>query len=284
MKVRAWGLLLSLSLQTAAFCAPRTSGKAEVNGGHLYYEVDGHGPPLIFLHAGIADSRMWDSQVKYFSDKFTVVRYDLRGYGKSDPPTAPYIPAEDLYALLQFLKMDRASIVGSSIGGTQAIDLAAAHPQAVTALVVVGGSPGWLPYSDEADRRTTAIMAGLKEKGPASVVEGWLADPMLTIARTRPPVAQQMRMFLSQNLPGLLGVPFMRPPNIPVPKLSDFKMPTLVIVGDRDDPEVVQRAHLITRQIPAAKEVVIKDADHMVNLEKPREFNHALDDFLRGLQ
>jgi len=284
MKVLVWGLLLSLRLHTAAFGAPRTSGKAEVNGGHFYYEVDGHGPPLIFLHAGIADSRMWDSQVKYFSDKFTVVRYDLRGYGKSDPPTAPYIPAEDLYALLQFLKMDRASIVGSSIGGTQAIDLAAAHPQAVTALVVVGGSPGWLPYSDESDRRTTAIMAGLKEKGPASVVEGWLADPMLTIARTRPPVAQQMRMFLSQNLPGLLGVPFMRPPNIPLPKLSDFKMPTLVIVGDRDDPEVVQRAHLITRQIPAAKEVVIKDADHMVNLEKPREFNHALDDFLRGLQ
>jgi alpha/beta hydrolase fold len=65
----------------------RASGKADVNGGHLYYEVYGHGAPLVFLHAGIADSRMWDRQVNYFSRKFTVVRFDTRGYGKSDPPT-----------------------------------------------------------------------------------------------------------------------------------------------------------------------------------------------------
>ena len=281
MRVPAWALILSLSLHTAAFCAPRTSGKAEVNGGRLYYEVNGHGPPLVFLHAGIPDRRMWDNQVQYFSRHYTVVRYDLRGYGKSDPPTAPYIPADDLYALLQFLKMDRAAIVGASIGGTQAIDMAAAHPQAVTALVVVAGSPGWLPYSEEMNRRTTAIMAGQKEKGPVSVIEGWLHDPMLTTARTRPPVAQQMRMFLSRNVPGLLGVPFMRPPNIPLPKLSDFKMPTLVMVGDHDDPEIVQRAHLITREIPGAKEVVIKDADHMVNLEKQPMLTSAVERAIR---
>ena len=284
MRLRAWALILSLSLPTATFSAPLTSGKAEVNGGRLYYEVSGHGPPLVFLHAGIADSRMWDSQIQYFSRHYTVVRYDLRGYGKSDAPTAPYVPAEDLYALLQFLNLDRASIVGSSIGGTQAFDMAAAHPRAVTALVVVGGSPGWLPYSDEMNQRTSAIMSNIKEKGPASVVEGWLHDPMLTIARTQAPVAQQMRMFISQNVPGLLGTPLMRPPNIALPKLSDLKMPTLVMVGDHDDPEIVQRANLITREIPGAKDIVIKGADHMVNLEKPREFNRALDSFLRGLQ
>ena len=74
----------------------------------------------------------------------------------------------------------------------------------------------------------------------------------------------------------------MRPPNIPLPKLSDFKIPTLVIVGDHDDPEIVQRAHLIVREIPSAKEIVIKNADHMVSIEKPREFNRALDLFLRA--
>jgi len=282
MRPRAWTLLLSLSLATAVFCAPRITGKAEVNGGRLYYEVSGHGAPLVFLHAGIADSRMWDSQVQYFSSHYTVVRYDLRGYGKSDAPTAPYVPAEDLYALLRFLKLDRASIIGSSIGGTQAFDMAAAHPQVVTALIVVGGSPGWLPYSDEMNQRTSGIMSNIKEKGPASVVEGWLRDPMLTIARTQAPVAQQMRLFIGQNVAGLLGAPFMRPPDIPLPKLSDFKIPTLVIVGDHDDPEIVQRAHLIVREIPSAKEIVIKNADHMVSIEKPREFNRALDLFLRA--
>jgi pimeloyl-ACP methyl ester carboxylesterase len=108
--------------------------------------------------------------------------------------------------------------------------------------------------------------------------------PMLVVARTQPRVEREMRMFLKQNTPGILALPFVRSPNIPVPKLSDFKVPTLVMVGDRDVPEIVQRAHLISREIPGAKEVVIKDADHMVNLEKPREFNRALASFLRGLK
>lgn len=291
----AWLLLLSLSLQAFAFCAAplknlRASGKAEVNGGRLYYEVyghgetHGHGTPLVFLHAGLADSRMWDRQVNYFSDKYTVVRYDARGYGQSDAPTAPYVPAEDLYALLQFLKIDRACIIGLSIGGIYAFDMAAAHPQAVSALIVVAASPGWIQYSDDMGKRVTAITMGAKDKGPNSVVEGWLNDPMLVVARTQPHIENEMRMFLSQNVPGILGLPFMRAPRIPRPNLSDFKMPTLVSVGDHDDPEIVERAHLITREIPGAKEVVIKGADHMVNIEKPREFNRALDSFLRGLK
>ena len=101
-------------------------------------------------------------------------------------------------------------------------------------------------------------------------------DPMLVVARPQLHVEREMRVFLKQNTPGILAVPFVRSPNIPVPKLSDFKVPTLVMVGDRDVPEIVQRTHLISREIPGAKEVVIKDADHMVNLEKPREFNRAL--------
>ncbi len=203
----AWLLILSLGLQTLALSAEplknlRASGKADVNGGRLYYEVYGHGAPLVFLHPGLADSRVWDRQVNYFSDKYTVVRFDARGYGQSDAPTAPYAPAEDLYALLQFLKIDRACIVGLSIGGTQAIDMALAHPQAVSALVVIAGSPGWLQYSDEMSRRLAAIASGAKEKGPASVVEGWLSASMLAVVRTQPSVERQMRMFLTQNVAG----------------------------------------------------------------------------------
>jgi len=289
MRLPAWVLLLLIgvhidTLYAATFKNLRVSGKADVNGGRLHYEVYGHGAPLVFLHAGIADSRMWDRQVNYFSGKYTVVRFDTRGYGQSDAPTAPYAPAEDLYALLQFLKLDRASIVGSSIGGTQAIDMAAAHPQAVSALIVIAGSPGWLPYSNELTRRTAAIAAGAKEKGPASVVQGWLSDPMLNTARRRAPIEKKMRMFLGQNVAGILGAPFMRPPDIPLPKLSEFTVPTLIMVGDQDDAEIVQRAHLVAREIPGAKEVVIKDAGHMVNMEKPREFNRALASFLRGVK
>jgi pimeloyl-ACP methyl ester carboxylesterase len=133
-------------------------------------------------------------------------------------------------------------------------------------------------------KRGEAIAAAAREKGAAAMVDGWLNDPMLVVARTQPRVEREMRMFLGQNVSGILALSFVRSPNIPVPKLSDFKVRTLVMVGDRDVPEIVERAHLVRREIPGAKEVVIKDADHMVNLEKPREFNRALASFLRGLK
>jgi pimeloyl-ACP methyl ester carboxylesterase len=227
---------------------------------------------------------MWDAQVNYFSHRHTVVRLDLPGYGQSDPPTKPYVPPESLYALLQYLKIERACVIGLSIGGTIAVDLAVAHPNAVSALVVVAGSPAWIAYSDGMAQRTKAIATAGRQDGPASIVEGWLNDPMLAVARTQPRFARQMRVFLSENAAGLLGLPFMRSPNIPLPKLTDLRMPVLVIAGDRDDPEIVERSRMLSREIPGARSVIIKDADHMVNLEKPREFNRALDGFLRGLK
>jgi pimeloyl-ACP methyl ester carboxylesterase len=202
---------LLVSLQTLTLCAAplgnlKASGKAEVRGTHLYYEVYGHGAPLVFLHAGLADSRMWDSQVKFFSHNYTVVRLDMRGYGQSDAPTGPYSPAQDVFALFQFLKLDRACIIGLSMGGTQAIDVVAAHPQAASCLVIVAGSPGWLQYSETMGRRGEAIAAAAREKGATAMVEGWMDDPMLVVARTRPRIEREMRMFLKQSTPGILGI------------------------------------------------------------------------------
>ena len=112
---------LFVSLQTLAlWAAPlrnlKTSGMAEIRGTHLYYEVHGHGAPLVFLHAGIADNRMWDSQVEYFSHAdYTVVRLDTRGYGKSDAPTRSVLSrSRRVRSFLQFLKFDRACIIGLS--------------------------------------------------------------------------------------------------------------------------------------------------------------------------
>ena len=270
------------TIQSAPLKNLRAEGTAKVNGGSLHYEVYGRGPVLVFLHAGLADSRMWDRQVDYFSGKYTVVRFDARGYGQSAPPSGPFVPADDLYFLLQFLRIDRAAVIGLSMGGTQAIDFAAAHPQAVSALAVIAGSPGWIPYSDALVRRTSSISAAAKDKGPASVVEGWLNDPMLAAARKQPRIEQEMRSFLTGNTAGILvATPLMRPPAIPLPKLSDIKVPTLIMVGDQDDPEVVARSRTMSREIPGAKEAIVRGTGHMVNLENPREFNRLLDGFLK---
>ena len=269
---------------TAPLQRPRASGRAHVNGTHLYYEVYGRGPALVFLHAGLADRRMWDDQINEFSNRFTVVRFDARGYGQSDPPTEAYAPVDDLSALLKSLEIARACVVGISMGGTLAIDFAAAHPEMTSALVTVAGSPGWQPYSDALVRRTLSYLARGADRGPAALVEGWLQDPMLAAARSQPAIAQRVRALLTENVAGIMGAKFMRPPDIPTPKLSDLKMPKLVMVGDRDDAEIVERSRAMSREMPRATLVVIRGAGHMVNVEKPQEFNRALADFLASLK
>src|SRR5260370_40226055 len=102
LALQALVLISSIGSQTRICAATlkdvRASRRANVNGGSVHYEVYGQGTPLVFVHAGLADSRMWDPQINYFSRKHTIVRFDARGYGQSDPPTGPYAPADDLFA------------------------------------------------------------------------------------------------------------------------------------------------------------------------------------------
>src|SRR5579883_2263634 len=105
------------------------SGFAEVNGGRLYYEVAGQGHPLVLTHEGIADHRMYDDQFGVFAQHYRTIRYDLRGFGQSSLPTEPFVYGEDLYGLLRFLGVERAHVLGMSIGGGASIDLALSHPE-----------------------------------------------------------------------------------------------------------------------------------------------------------
>src|SRR5918911_1083992 len=141
-----------VALQTLALCAllalsavaaraqtgENVSGFAEVNGARLYYEAEGRGPAVVLIHGGLVDSRLWDAQMKPLSKHFRVVRYDIRGYGRSPAPTGEYWPHEDLRALLDYLKIGRATIVGLSLGGIVAADFALEYPDRVDRLVLVG--------------------------------------------------------------------------------------------------------------------------------------------------
>ena len=109
--------LLSLCAAARAQSGKHESGLAEVNGARLYYEASGKGPAVVLVHGGLVDSRMWDAQMKPLSKRFRVVRYDIRGYGRSPAPTVEYYPHEDLRALLDYLKIERATVVGLSLGG-----------------------------------------------------------------------------------------------------------------------------------------------------------------------
>ena len=275
-------LIIPLRVGAAAGAGPLRpgSGSMSVNGTTLHYEIQGRGPALVFLHAGIADSGMWDEQVRHFRTHFTVVRFDQRGYGASAPATGPYAPVEDCDALLGALGIDHATVIGLSNGGSFALDLALAHPGRVSRLVVVSSSPGWWRFSTEFARRGAALLAAGQQHGSAALVDGWMRDPMLQLASRRASVARAMRRFLSRNTAGILSAPLFRPPSIPTPTVADIHVPTLIVVGDHDDPEIVARAPEMASGIPGAETIVIAGADHMVNLERPREFDRALDRFL----
>jgi len=162
---------------------PRSAATAEyleVENGRLFYEVFGNGFPLVLIHDGIAHREVWDDLVADIGGDYRVIRYDRRGYGRSDVPTTPYSNLADLHALAEHLKLGRAVFVGSSSGGGLAIDYALAYPDRVEALVLVGPVVGGLGYSFHFMRRAYEAYSTDEEKN----LYNWINDPYAITRRT----------------------------------------------------------------------------------------------------
>ncbi|MGH9754565.1 MAG: alpha/beta fold hydrolase [Blastocatellia bacterium] len=271
-------LLLVISSQAQA---PRPAGRgfAKVDGAKLYYEVKGAGRPLVLIHGGQMDRRMWDIQFDVFAKRFRVVRYDVRGYGKSDAPAKGFSHEDDLYSLLKFLRVDKVSIVGLSLGGRIAVDFALKYPQMVDALVLAG--PGLSGYRFE-DRSGWAIVEAARDEGFARATEMWLKHPYMAPAMQNPAISQKIRQITTENAHNWLENPLferdLKPPAIK--RLSEIRSPTLIIVGELDVPDIQKIADTLTTGIAGAKKQVIRKAGHIVNMEKPEEFNQVALDFL----
>jgi len=278
-------LSLTLSLLCAAASARAqtargASGFAEVNGTRLYYEASGSGPAVVLVHGGLVDSRLWDEQMRPLSKSLRVVRYDLRGFGRSAAATESFSHVEDLRALLDFLKIEKASLVGLSLGGIIAADFALEHPARVERLVLVG-----------------AGLRGDKQPPPASAAAAWeaasrgaeaFADATLTrelYAAVRPgskAYARLRRMLLdnfkaiSTLRPGFIKYP--EPPT--AERLGQIRAPTLVVIGGEDAPNLKNIAATLASGIRGAREVPIPGSSHHPPVEKPKEMNRVLLDFL----
>src|ERR1700748_260691 len=139
-KRRASLLALSclLLLATAASAETSTGFVDAPGSGKLWYEAKGQGSPIVFLHDGLVSSAGWDGPFDSLADSFRVVRYDRRGFGRSEPPKGPYSDVDDLQAVFETLKIGRAVLVGCSNGSRLAVDYTLAHPDRVEALVLVG--------------------------------------------------------------------------------------------------------------------------------------------------
>lgn len=271
---------------TRPFPAPGL-GIADVNGTRLAYEVRGAGHPLVLLHAGIADARMWDDQIDAFAERYLVVRYDARGFGRSDPAVGAHAPHADLAALLAALGVERAHLLGLSMGGAVALDAALAYPRLASALVLAAARPGGLPPSQSLRDAWTAVDVRVEAGDVPGAVElelrMWVDGPSRAPGDVAPAVRERVREMNAALFAGPdEGDPAPLDPPA-VGRLAEVSVPTLVLVGDRDQPDVLAAADVLAAGIPGARSVTISDTAHVPNMERPAEFNRLVLDFLAGV-
>lgn len=260
------------------------SGFLDVGGSKLFYEVVGTGPPIVFLHDGHMDCTSWDAQSEFFGNQYRVIRYDRRGYGKSMPATAPYSNIDDLRALLSHLEATNVVLVGCSAGGRLAIDFTLEHPSLVRRLVLVGPVVSGLDYSEHFERRVSQGFRPLRERDDVgATITNWINDPWL-IASTNHFAKEHFREIMTANPHNITRTSrYSRPPSQPaIRRLAEIRIPTLIVVGEQDIPDVHAHCGAIQAAVPKAERVVMPGTGHFVHFERPAAFNNLITRFLAG--
>jgi pimeloyl-ACP methyl ester carboxylesterase len=239
----------------------------------------------------VADSRQWNNEFAALAERYHVIRYDMRGYGKSEPVDGEFSHLSDLISLLDALKIHGPVIMmGCSMGGGIAMDFALLYPSRVQALIMVGSGPTGL----EIDVPTPSKFADVEKAFEAGDLD-LVAEIETQIwfdgsGRTPEQVDQAMRKLLYEmNRIALahevkqLGK---RLPNTESPafaRLESLNLPVLVIVGTHDTPYILAAADYMTEKLPSAQKVIIEDAAHVPNMDHPHEFQRIVQEFLKNL-
>jgi pimeloyl-ACP methyl ester carboxylesterase len=268
----------------------------EINGTRLHYDVRGAGDPLVLIHSGISDLRLWDEQMDVFAASHRVIRYDVRGYGQTPHPPGPgaFSRYDDLRALLDYFDVNQTVVLGCSIGGAIAIDFSLAYPERVTALIPVASAVGGydpeetdVAAKEERERLFAEVNAaydrGDLQRAAHLLAQVWMDGPKRSPDQVDPQVrARAVSMLLDLfELPEDEGAEQpLEPPA--ASRLAEIKVPTLVVVGDHDDERILLAADYLAEGIAGARKVVIPRVAHYPNMERPTEFNRLVLDFLEA--
>lgn len=259
---------------------PAPGAFVEVEGGKLYYEECGTGPDaVILIHDGIVHSAVWDDVWPTFCKRFHTIRYDRRGYGRSPASTTWYTETEDLAALLRNRKVSHAILVGSSHGGELSIDFALQYPALVRQLVLVGAVVSGLPYTDHFLNRGMSNSQPFEKNDVPGGLANWAKDKYL-LAPGHDAAKKRLLDLLTANPQDMTHSDYARPTQPALHRLREIRVPTLILVGDADIPDVHAHAGAIEAGISGSRRVVITDAGHLMYLEKPEEFSRAVITFI----
>jgi len=275
----------------APSAAPRT-GFVQGKGARLYYEEMGTGEPVILVHSSLTNLHIWDAQVKALADRYRVIRYDGRGFGRSQGDSVPFTDYDDLLAVMDQLAPGKAILVGLSLGGMTAMEFALEHPERVAAMVLAGtGLNGYeYQFSDEdLERFETARKAaadGDMNTAAALSTKGYFNAPQRPWTQVDSTLrARVYDMILgSANRRALNAANlqhFLAPPAIG--RLSELRGPILLILGEYESANEQGIADLIEENVPGTQRAIIPGAYHLTSMENPEAFNQALLGFLASL-
>ncbi len=258
-------------------------GYIDVDGGKLFYEMAGEGECIVLLHDGMVDREVWDEQFPVLAKNHRVVRYDRRGYGKSSDPQAPYSHIEDLDRLFVQLRIDKAIIFGMSSGGGLAIDYALKYPGKVSALVLVGAVVGGYGYSPHMTNRGGHLKNPAELSDPQKMIKYFAWEDPYELYSENVKAKERVAQLLEANLHQAKAVA-LRPADRPAARfLFEIIVPTLILVGEHDIPDVHAHAGVIEFGIPNARREIILKSGHLIPLEQPEAFNIAALRFLNSM-
>jgi 3-oxoadipate enol-lactonase len=269
---------------------------ASINGAEIYYEIEGRGEPtLVFIHAGICDSRQWDEQMPYFTPRHRVVRFDRVGFGQSAVAQRTVdTQRADIAALFDQLEVNNAVLIGSSQGGALALDYALENPKRVSGLVLLGSALNGFEFddSDPEPEGWADIVQAWKEGRPEPVNEYEMTlfldgrgQPRMRLNPELRAKAAAMNLIALQNQllsesQNIQPEPELQPPA--AMRLHEITVPVLMMVGDYDTPYIRAAAAAIMAGIPDIQRIDLPTA-HLPNMEMPDAFNLHVEDFLKAL-
>jgi len=249
----------------------------DVNGARLWYDEAGSGPAVLLLHGGLGDSELWEPVVPFLAERYRTIRTDLRFFGRSTGPAAPWSWQDDVVGVLDALEVDRAALVGLSLGGRLAFDVALAHPGRLWALAAV--APGLRghdigAYTEEQEARYEAAEAeGDLEAAMAIDLEVWA--PLGADERIR-----RLWHATPEANPLPAGVDPIDADGAPAKeRLGELAVPTLVVTVSHDPPGIREIGPLVARDAPDARHVEL-DSDHYATLREPELLARVLLEFL----
>ena len=266
------------------------------DGVKLHYEESGAGTPVVFVHEFAGDWRTWEPQVRHFSRRYRCVTYNARGYPPSEVPAdagrySQQRARDDILAVLDALRIERAHIVGNSMGGFAALHFGMAHSTRALSLVVCGCGYGAPPAQyAQFQAQCRELAKTILDKGMAHVAATYGHGPSRLQLRDKDPrgFAEFIRHFSEHSAQGsantMLGYQARRPSLYDLTaEMARIAAPVLIVVGDEDD-GALDASLMMKRTIPTAALAVLPKSGHMTNLEEPALFNGLLDDFFHQVE